>query len=210
MRITYLFDPLCGWCYGAGPVIARIARLPGVTLDLVPVGLFSGRAARKLDQTMSGFVWSNDQRIARLTGRIFSQAYRNNILALGSHRLESGPSTLALTAVRLAAADAELSVLNALHEARYVRGLDTTDPAILADLLAQNGLIAAADRFLARDAELRAVNDQRVRDGQVRLRTHRIHGVPALIGQDGGSLRVLEADDLFRDPDRLIFDLTTA
>ena len=41
-HITYLFDPLCGWCYGAAPAILRLAKDPSVSLALAPTGLFSG------------------------------------------------------------------------------------------------------------------------------------------------------------------------
>src|SRR5690242_9054966 len=46
MGITYLFDPLCGWCYGACPVLDRLALLGDATLELMPTGLFAGEGAR--------------------------------------------------------------------------------------------------------------------------------------------------------------------
>ncbi|TIX61245.1 MAG: DsbA family protein, partial [Mesorhizobium sp.] len=39
--LTYLFDPLCGWCYGATPMLDRLEK-SGVVLELLPTGLFSG------------------------------------------------------------------------------------------------------------------------------------------------------------------------
>ena len=33
-HITYLFDPLCGWCYGAAPAVQRLAKDPSVSLAL--------------------------------------------------------------------------------------------------------------------------------------------------------------------------------
>ena len=33
--VTYLFDPLCGWCYGATPMLDRLAA-SGITLTLMP------------------------------------------------------------------------------------------------------------------------------------------------------------------------------
>ena len=36
MRVTYLFDPLCGWCYGAGPALERLGQLGDVTLEHMP------------------------------------------------------------------------------------------------------------------------------------------------------------------------------
>ncbi|MDT0140344.1 hypothetical protein [Acidovorax sp. PRC11] len=43
-----LFDPLCGWCDGAGGTVAEVAALPGVVLRRVPGGLFSGKGARPI------------------------------------------------------------------------------------------------------------------------------------------------------------------
>ena len=44
--VTYLFDPLCGWCYAAAPVLARLQATPGVQVVLAPTGLFAGAGAR--------------------------------------------------------------------------------------------------------------------------------------------------------------------
>ena len=71
MRIIYLFDPLCGWCYGAGPALEKLAQLDGVTVDLAPTGLFAGGASRPMDKHFAAYAWQNDQRIARLTGQPF-------------------------------------------------------------------------------------------------------------------------------------------
>ena len=47
--LHYLFDPLCGWCYGATPVASGLLQVPGVRLDLLPTGLFSNEGARPMD-----------------------------------------------------------------------------------------------------------------------------------------------------------------
>jgi putative protein-disulfide isomerase len=47
MLLTYLFDPLCGWCHGAAPVLAAL-RAADFSLRLSPTGLFSGDGARTL------------------------------------------------------------------------------------------------------------------------------------------------------------------
>ncbi|WP_158078234.1 hypothetical protein [Haemophilus paracuniculus] len=38
-KILYLFDPLCGWYYGASQEVQRLAETAEV--ELVPTGLFS-------------------------------------------------------------------------------------------------------------------------------------------------------------------------
>jgi putative protein-disulfide isomerase len=41
-HITYLFDPLCGWCYGASAVLEKLVARPDFAIDLAPTGLFAG------------------------------------------------------------------------------------------------------------------------------------------------------------------------
>jgi putative protein-disulfide isomerase len=210
MQITFLFDPLCGWCYGASPALRRIAALGNVKVELLPTGLFSGRGARPLDSGMAGFAWASDQRIAQLTGVAFSQAYHDRILAPGTLRFASGPMTLALTAVGMTAPDQELRALQALQEARYVSGRDTANAEVVAAILVENDMIAAASRLRAMDLDLLAANDARVRKASDDLRAYRISGVPAVILNDGRSRRLLSSELLFGDADGLIAELSAA
>ena len=78
------------------------------------------------------------------TGQPFTQAYRDHILGAANGRFDSGPATLALTAVAQTAPERELDALHALQHARYVEGRDNADPAVIADVLCSLGLQAAA------------------------------------------------------------------
>ena len=69
IHVSYLFDPLCGWCYGASPMVEKLAAEPDFTVTLVPTGLFSGAGARPMDAAFAAYAWENDQRIERLTGQ---------------------------------------------------------------------------------------------------------------------------------------------
>ena len=84
--ITYLFDPLCGWCYGASPALRRLAAHPGISIELAPTGLFSGSGARPMDSQFAAYAWSNDQRIAELSGQRFSIDYREKVLGQSGGR----------------------------------------------------------------------------------------------------------------------------
>ena len=48
-RIKVLYDPLCGWCYGATPAVRRLLGDASIRLELAPTGLFSGEGARPMD-----------------------------------------------------------------------------------------------------------------------------------------------------------------
>lgn len=139
MRITYLFDPLCGWCYGAGPALERLALWDGLVVDLAPTGLFAGEGARPMDASFASYAWQNDQRIARLTGQPFSEAYRSRILGDANRMFDSAPGTLGVIAAGLNDPALELPALKALQYGRYVEGRDNSDRSVVADILAERG-----------------------------------------------------------------------
>ena len=184
--LTYLFDPLCGWCYGAAPALAVLAARPDVTLRLLPTGLFAGAGARPMNAEFAAYAWSNDQRIAQLTGQVFSDAYRTRVLTDSDQPFDSGPATFALTAVALTVPDEELTALKAIQSARYVDGRAITLPETLANILRSLDLDAAADVFLTLGADLLEAVDHRVGEGQRLLNHLRAQGVPTLARTEAG------------------------
>lgn len=210
MRISYLFDPLCGWCYGAGPMLEQLARLDGATLELVPTGLFAGEGARPLDAGFAAYAWQNDQRIARLTGQVFSEAYRSRVLGAVGALFDSAPATLGLVAVGLAAPERELAALKALQHARYVDGRDNAELAVVAATLAEAGFAEAAQRLDVPDDELLGAYRRRVAAGRAEMARFGAQGVPALVVGDGEGRRLLPASALFGGLDALLAQLRAA
>ncbi|WBY06494.1 DsbA family protein [Sphingomonas sp. 7/4-4] len=198
-RFIYLFDPLCGWCYGASAGVDTLASRPGVSVELLPTGLFSGAGARALDAGMTSHIWAADQRIAELTGAAFTERYRDQILA-GTSLLDSGPATLALTAVSLSAPAREYEALNAIQKARYVEGRDITNPVILAEVLASLDLAGAAAMIAEPQATLLNANQERVTRARALMQRFGLNGVPALVRDDGQDLALADAGALYRNP----------
>ena len=207
--ITYLFDPLCGWCYGAAPAIKRLAATPGLTVVPAPTGMFSGEGARPMDAAFAAYAWSNDERIARLSGQRFTETYRNSVLGDHSKLLDSGPATLALTAVFLTEPNREIEALAAIQEARYVDGLDITALPTLAVVLQGLGLTAAAARLAAPNADLLATNRTRTAQAQADLRAFAAQGVPTLVLTDShGRRHLLPSTILFGGLDTFLKQLS--
>lgn len=204
--VTYLFDPLCGWCYGASPVVQKLAQQEGIRLELAPTGLFAGNG-RPMDADFAAFAWSNDQRIAKLTGQPFTEAYRQNVLGRHGSPFDSAAATLALTGVSLTAPEREVEALRALQAARYVQGLDTCDAASVEQLLRGLGLGEAADRVVAGAPELLAANAARIRKAQDLMQSFGVRGVPALVVSDGRGRRLLRGDALYGDFARLLEEI---
>ncbi|KRD55233.1 protein-disulfide isomerase [Acidovorax sp. Root275] len=209
--VTYLFDPLCGWCYAAAPALQYLQGVDGVHVSLAPTGLFAGAGARPMDAQFAAYAWSNDQRIQQLTGQPFTQAYRDQILGAASGRFDSGPANLALTAVAQTAPESELEALHALQHARYVEGRDTAEPEVLADLLRALGLADAAALALAPTAALHNLVAERIASAQATLRAVGARGVPQLVvAGPGGALRLIGGDALLGPREKLLAHILAA
>lgn len=197
VQIDYIFDPLCGWCYGAGPVLEQLAQLDDVTLTLAPTGLFAGQDARVMDQHFAAYAWQNDQRIARLTGQPFGEAYRANILGQTGGPFDSAPATLGLVAVGLTEPARELEALRLLQRARYVDGRDNSDIHVVADVLEEAQFTEAGRRVRTPDENLMAVYRKRLQVARSDMARFGVDGVPAVIAGRGAERRLLSSSLLF-------------
>ena len=205
--VTYLFDPLCGWCYGASPVIQQLGQQAHIQLEQAPTGLFAG-AGRSMDAAFADYAWSNDQRIAQLTGQRFTEAYRSQVLGRLGSRFDSTATTLALTAVVLTDPASELATLQGLQEARYVQGLDTCDEAVVGQWLRDRGHTAAADLLAQGDDALRQANRARVQRARQLMQALGANGVPALAVKGPAAYRLLGGSALYGPLETLLAQLT--
>jgi putative protein-disulfide isomerase len=205
--LHYVFDPLCGWCYGAGGALSALA---GVKLHLLPSGLFSGEGARPMNDEFAAYAWTNDQRIERLTGQPFTERYRSEVLANHKQAFDSGPATVTLTAVALTEPAREMDALKAIQQARYVDGRDVTRLDTLAAVLRTLGLDRAAERLAGADDELIESNRDRVAQAQALLKRFGARGVPTFILENDGQRQLLHSNAIFSNPQAFVEQLPAA
>ena len=198
--LYYIFDPLCGWCYGAGPAVTALAEHAGVRLHLLPSGLFAGEGARPMNAEFAAYAWSNDQRIERLTGQPFSERYRSEVLTNHQQMFDSGPATFALSAVALTEPLREVEALKALQHARYVDAVDITDIDSLQAILGRLCLTGAAARLARPDAQLEEANIRRIGQARQLMQQLGARGVPSFVLQVNGQSRLLPSSAAFSDP----------
>jgi putative protein-disulfide isomerase len=202
--LHYLFDPLCGWCYGATPAVSALLEIPSVTVELLPTGLFSGEGARPMDDAFATYAWSNDQRIERLTGQRFTEHYRQRVLGDRRQLFDSGPATVALTAVSLTTPARELEALEAIQRARYVEGSDVTSLQVLVTALRTLDLQSAATLLSCADGNLVDANRARVGRARALMQEFGARGVPTMIVEAGAKRRVMDHAAAYSNSDALI------
>ena len=139
--LHYLYDPLCGWCYGAAPLV-RVAR------DVLPVrprsgGMMAGAQRQAVTPQLRAYVQPHDRRIAQLSGQPFGPAYTDGLLRDNGAVFDSEPPTAAMLAAEQLAGRG-LDMLARLQTAHYEEGRRIAEPSVLVELAASLGLDAAA------------------------------------------------------------------
>ncbi|MGY9047938.1 hypothetical protein P775_22750 [Puniceibacterium antarcticum] len=209
VTLHYLFDPLCGWCYGASETIATLANHPDIDLQLWATSLFAGNGARPM-KSFAAQAWANDLRIAALSGRQFTEAYRRDVLGADAASLDSSMATLAVTAAADTVPDRVIEALTAIQTARYVDGKDVTSSSVVAGLLTDLGLAEAAARILTPDAALTSLAQTRSAKACDLMTSHKLQGVPALVAEVDGTQFGLDASKLYSGPDAILATLGRA
>jgi putative protein-disulfide isomerase len=207
--IHYLFDPLCGWCYAVAKVVQQLTSAAELDVRILPTGLFSGTGARPMDDSLASYAWSNDQRIAQLTGQVFSIRYRQLVLGDRGQRFDSGAATLALTAVAQTSPEHEPKALAAIQHARYVDGSDVTDSLLLSALLSSIDLDAAARLLVDAPETLLLAAEERVARARALMTRFGLQGIPAFIVGAGQDAAVIPTDTILSDPEAFFHRLTT-
>lgn len=204
--LYYLFDPLCGWCYGAVPALIEL-KAADVAIRLIPTGIFSGPGARAMDDDFANFAWTNDQRIHRISGQPFTEQYRAVVLADRQQRCDSGPASLALTAVAMTSSAQEMTALEAIQRARFVDGRNVTDGPTLCAILTETGLPDAADALAQPSQALSDAHHRRAAEAMALIREFRAQGVPTFIAVSPTRRWLLDASGIYAEPHVLLRQL---
>lgn len=194
--LQYLFDPLCGWCYGASASIKALAKHPAIDLQPMATGLFSGTGAKPM-KSFAAQAWAMDQRIGALSGQPFSEDYRTKVLGAEDATLDSTIATRALAAVSASAPDRVIEALIAIQSARYKDGKDVTSVAVVAGILTDLALTEACARLLAADEDLLNLVNTRTTAARKLMNAYGLQGVPSLIADVNGELGILNASALY-------------
>lgn len=162
--LHYIYDPLCGWCYAAAPLVDAARAIPGLAIALHAGGMMSGANRRRIDARWRDYVIPHDRRIAQISGQPFGDAYFDGLLRDTSAVMDSTPPITAILATQQSSGRG-LDMLHRLQRAHYVEGRRITDVSVLSELAADVGLdpvtFNAAMQAVAGTATARHIDESR-------------------------------------------------
>jgi len=136
--LHYIYDPLCGWCYGAEPLVRAAMTVPDLELKLHAGGLWP--QPTQLPPETRRYIQQADARIAQMSGQPFGAAYLSGLLLDPTMVLDSRPTIAAVLAAQSLDPDKALPMLKAIQHAHYEKGRRVVEREILCDIAAECGL----------------------------------------------------------------------
>lgn len=197
--LHYVYDPLCGWCYGAAPLVAAARTLPGLRVQGHAGGMMTGANRQLVSESLRRYVMQHDQRIAAMSGQPFGTAYFEGLLRDNTAVFDSEPPITAILAAE-AVAGRGLDMLASIQTAHYRDGLRIADVSVLATLAAELGLNAAVyatEFFQARHA----VTAAHIANSRTLLARVGGQGFPTFALQQGDRYTLLDVGRFLGDPD---------
>jgi len=182
MKLIYVLDPMCSWCWAFRPQLQQfLSHHPGLELDLILGGLApdSDQAMPTAQRQQIEQIW---HRIAEQTGAEFNYEFWQK----NTPRRSTYPACRAVIAAhRLARKATEM--VDAIQHAYYQRAMNPSDSSTLVQLAGELGI--SEDDF-AEALGSEAVESQFKHDLE-RARSMGISGFPALILEMDGAHHAL-------------------
>jgi putative protein-disulfide isomerase len=189
--LHYIFDPLCGWCYAAAPLVAAARGVPGLKVAFHGGGMMTGANRRPITPQWREYVMPHDRRIAEMTGQPFGEGYFEGLLRDTGAVMDSEPPTTAILAAESLRAGGGLDMVHRLQQAHYVEGRRIADADVLAEMAVDIGCDTEA--FKAAFARLSGeATEQHIAEGRQLLQRAGGQGFPTfvLVQPDGRASRI--------------------
>lgn len=194
IKVHYIFDPMCGWCFGATSLIKQLQQMDGVQLQLHPGGMMQ---STPISADFRQHILAADKNIERQTGQTFGERYLQKVASGEPLTLDSYLTAQAIIAAENLA-QRGFEMLQKIQQAHYQLGLAVNQSATLDELAQQLNLETGAwnnaMQLAAGDVDA-AVNRSRQMMQQFAL-----GGFPSLVVDEHGHKKSVAVSQFYRRP----------
>ncbi len=178
LELLYIADPMCSWCWGFAPVMARIDDSFDIPVRVVVGGLRPGDRAEPLDRVRS-MLEHHWEQVAAASG----QPFDHSALQRTDWMYDTLVPDIAVVTMRSMGSTETLRFLETVQKAFYAEGIDVTDPDVYTDLV--TGFPVDPESFIAalRSVEMLGAAEQDFKEAQWLGAT----GFPTLLLRDGAT-----------------------
>jgi putative protein-disulfide isomerase len=127
MKIYYLFDTLCGWCWGFSPVIRQLVADYNKELEfeVISGGLALGARATAIKHN-ADYILNALPQVEAASGVQFGKAYRN-LVKQGDYVVDSTPPAKFLATIKKLVPEKAFETAYSMQKAHFVEGKDLNE-----------------------------------------------------------------------------------
>ena len=183
MKLLYVYDALCGWCYGFSPVLRQWMDLHGahVQLEVISGGLRIDDQVGTINE-VAPYIKTAYKDVERAAGVTFGEGFIQGPLASGNVRMNSLPPARALAIFRQKFPEKALAFAARLHEGIYGEGIATEELHHYARFAAELGYTDSNFSQLMTDP----ISEQWARKDFERAASLGVRGYPAVLKEENG------------------------
>ena len=170
-EVIFVGDPMCSWCYGFGPELAKLRNeLQGVPFSMIMGGLRDGEIFDEVKLKNHLGYW---QAVHEATGLPFD----DTALSQKAFNYTTEPACRTVVAVRGIDKTKEYNAYTALQKAFYAEGRDITQEDVIAEVIDAIGIDKTLflKRFRSETVTTAAAADKQ------KARTYGVSSFPTLI-----------------------------
>ncbi len=141
MKIIYIYDALCGWCYGFTSVINEFHEKyqNQADFEVISGGMITGERIGPIGEVAPYISWAYKD-VEKATGIKFGENFLNNTLVNGTAIFTSIPPAIALTIFKEQDPTNSYSFASALQHAIYYEGIEPKNLSAYGRIAAQFNL----------------------------------------------------------------------
>lgn len=139
--LVYVYDPLCGWCYGFSPVMQRLHETfhQQIQFEVLSGGMVMGDRVGPIGQVAPYISWAY-KHVEERCGVTFGAGFLEGVLKPGTAIFSSEKPCIALTVFKSHQPENAVRFAHDLQHAVYYDGKDLTADATYVDLVAPYGI----------------------------------------------------------------------
>jgi putative protein-disulfide isomerase len=209
-RLHVIYDPFCGWCYGAAPLVEAARAVEGLLISLHGGGMMAGNSRQQMTPQLCDFILPHIERIVAVSGQPFGDGYRA-MLNDTSVWLDSTPPTMAVVAAGKFGAEGfteekhgdkianrELDMLDRLQRAHFLEGRRIAESKVLVDIAEELG-IPRSDFAAGLATEMQKAGDH-IRESRALLQRVGGAGFPTFALETQGNYEMLDSAQYLGKP----------
>lgn len=187
-KVIYVYDALCGWCYGFSPVIRQLHENYNQTLDfeILSGGMITGERIGPVSD-MADYISQAYLEVENRTGIKFGEEFIKKTLNRDDVIFTSVTPAIALSAFKTLLPQKAFQFASSIHEAIYFQGLSPDDQFMYGSLAAGYGIEPQSFTSMMNDANIKLQAEAEFR----RSKELGVSGFPTTIYEDASGNRTI-------------------